>query len=75
MDFLIPYATEGITPELIHTETPSPNNPLGVKGAGEAGIIPVSAVITNAIADALGQPIDRTPLSPLDLYELTKDAA
>jgi carbon-monoxide dehydrogenase large subunit len=75
MDFLIPYATEAIRPEMIHTETPSPNNPLGVKGAGEAGIIPVSAVITNAVSDALGQPIDHTPLSPLDLYELTKDAA
>jgi carbon-monoxide dehydrogenase large subunit len=75
MDFLIPYATEAVRPELIHTETPSPNNPLGVKGAGEAGIIPVSAVITNAIADAIGQPIDRTPLSPVDVHELLGEAA
>jgi len=70
MDFLVPYATEAVRPTLLHTETPTPNNPLGVKGAGEAGIIPVSAAITNAVADALGRPVDRTPLSPLDLYEL-----
>jgi CO/xanthine dehydrogenase Mo-binding subunit len=71
MDFLIPYATEVVRPELHHTETPSPNNPLGVKGVGEAGIIPVSVVITNAVADAMGTAIDHTPLAPLELYELS----
>ena len=72
MDFLIPYATEVPKAQLHHTETPSPNNPLGVKGVGEAGVIPVSATIANAVSDALGKPIDRMPLSPLDLFELTK---
>jgi carbon-monoxide dehydrogenase large subunit len=72
MDFLIPYATEVPQAELHHTETPSPNNDLGVKGVGEAGVIPVSATIANAVSDALGKPIDRMPLSPLDLFELTK---
>ena len=72
MDFLIPYATEVPKAELHHTETPSPNNDLGVKGVGEAGVIPVSATIANAVSDALGKPIDRMPLSPLDLFELTK---
>jgi aerobic carbon-monoxide dehydrogenase large subunit len=32
---------------------PSPNNPLGVKGAGEGGIIPVGGVLSNAVASAL----------------------
>jgi CO/xanthine dehydrogenase Mo-binding subunit len=72
MDFLIPYATETPRPELHHTETPSPNNPLGVKGVGEAGIIPVSAVITNAVSDALGREIDHTPIAPLELFDLTR---
>jgi hypothetical protein len=35
-------------------ERPSPNNPLGAKGAGEGGIIPVGGVIANAVAAALG---------------------
>jgi aerobic carbon-monoxide dehydrogenase large subunit len=70
MDFLIPYATEVPEPELLHTETPSPNNELGVKGVGEAGTIAVAATIANAVADALGRPVDRMPLSPLDLFEM-----
>ena len=35
-------------------DKPSPNNPLGAKGAGEGGIIPVAGVIANAVAAALG---------------------
>ena len=37
MDFLVPYATEVPHVEVLHLETPSPLNPLGVKGVGEAG--------------------------------------
>lgn len=70
MDFLMPYATEVPEPQLFHTETPSPNNELGVKGVGEAGTIPVAATIANAISDALGTPIDRMPISPSQLHEL-----
>ena len=41
MDFLMPYVTEVPAQiEIDHLETPSPLNPLGIKGAGEAGVIP-----------------------------------
>jgi len=70
MDFLMPYATEVPEPQLHHTETPSPNNELGVKGVGEAGTIPVAAAIANAISDALGTPLDRMPVSASQLHEL-----
>jgi CO/xanthine dehydrogenase Mo-binding subunit len=75
MEFLIPYSTE--VPELVvgHLETPSPLNPLGVKGAGEAGVIPVGAVIASAIEDALGVPVTEMPLSPLKLFELQQRSA
>ena len=43
-DFLVPYATEMPDVEIIHLETPSPLNPLGIKGVGEAGCIAVGAV-------------------------------
>jgi CO/xanthine dehydrogenase Mo-binding subunit len=69
MEFLMPYATEIPPIEIDHIETPSPLNPLGVKGAGEAGVIPVGAVIASAIEDATGLPITEMPLSPLKLYE------
>jgi CO/xanthine dehydrogenase Mo-binding subunit len=71
MEFLMPYATEIPPIEIDHIETPSPLNPLGVKGAGEAGVIPVGAVIGSAVEDALGVPITEMPLSPLKLYELS----
>lgn len=70
MDFLMPYATEIPKVETAHLETPSPLNPLGIKGAGEAGVIPVSAVIASAIEDAEGFPVDRMPISPSDLFDL-----
>ena len=70
MDFLIPYASEVPTVEIDHLETPSPLNPLGIKGAGEAGVIPGAAVIASAIEDAEGIPITRMPISPSELWEL-----
>jgi CO/xanthine dehydrogenase Mo-binding subunit len=72
MEFLMPYSTE--IPEVVvgHLETPSPLNPLGVKGAGEAGVIPVGAVMASAIEDALGVPVIGMPLSPLRLFELQR---
>lgn len=70
MDFLMPYATEIPHIETAHLETPSPLNPLGIKGAGEAGVIPVSAVLASAIEDAEGFPIDRMPISPSELFHL-----
>jgi CO/xanthine dehydrogenase Mo-binding subunit len=74
MDFLMPYVTE--LPdriELGHQETPSPLNPLGIKGAGEAGVIPVSAVLAAAVEDATGIRITRMPLSPSELYHLRRE--
>jgi carbon-monoxide dehydrogenase large subunit len=75
MDFLMPYATEIPHIETGHMETASPLNPLGIKGAGEAGVIPVSAVIAAAIEDAEGIRISRMPISPSELYHLRLDAA
>jgi carbon-monoxide dehydrogenase large subunit len=71
MDFLMPYVTE--VPERIdidHLETPSPLNPLGIKGAGEAGVIPSAAVFASAIEDAEGIPITAMPISPSELFAL-----
>ncbi len=70
MDFLMPYASEVPHIEIDHLETPSPLNPLGVKGAGEAGVIPGSAAIASAIEDAEGFPIYAMPISPSELYAL-----
>jgi CO/xanthine dehydrogenase Mo-binding subunit len=72
MDYLIPYATEIPEISVGHVETPSPLNPLGLKGAGEAGVIPVQAVVVGAVEHALGIRIDEAPLGPNRLFELAR---
>ncbi len=72
MDFLMPYATEVPRPELHHMETPSPRNELGMKGVGEAGVLPVSAALASAIEDATGVVVERMPLAPSDLFAMTR---
>jgi carbon-monoxide dehydrogenase large subunit len=67
-DYLLPTACEFPHIRVIETEDyPAPHNPLGAKGAGEGGIIPVGGVIANAVAAALSdfhiQP-NGLPLSP-----------
>jgi aerobic carbon-monoxide dehydrogenase large subunit len=51
--YLVPSATEFPRWELYRTETPSPTNPLGVKGVGETGAIASPAAVMNAVIDAL----------------------
>ena len=64
---LMPGACEMPRLDLIHTESPTPLNPLGAKGAGEGGVIPVPAAIAAAVEDALapfGVLIDDVPIAP-----------
>ena len=74
-DYLLPTALDVPRMELGHTSTASPLNPLGIKGAGEAGAIPVGALFAQAIENALDLARKRIelleiPLSPSRLYEL-----
>ena len=75
-DYLLPTALEVPNMEIGHTVTASPLNPLGIKGAGEAGAIPVGPLFAQAIEDALGLlpqgiELNEIPLSPNRLFELT----
>jgi aerobic carbon-monoxide dehydrogenase large subunit len=72
MDFLMPYASEIPDVVIDHQQTPSPLNPLGIKGAGEAGVIPGTAAIASAIEDAVGRRIASMPISPTELYDLVR---
>jgi carbon-monoxide dehydrogenase large subunit len=73
MDFLMPYVSEvPRSIEIDHLETPSPLNPLGIKGAGEAGVIPSAALFASAIEDAEGFPITSMPISPSELFDLRR---
>ncbi|MFQ5771335.1 MAG: molybdopterin cofactor-binding domain-containing protein, partial [bacterium] len=73
MDYLLPTATDVPEIETDHVETPSPLNPLGIKGAGEAGAIPVGPLLAQAIENALSDynlELCEIPLSPNRLFEL-----
>jgi aerobic carbon-monoxide dehydrogenase large subunit len=64
--------------ELRHLETPTPLNPLGAKGAGEGGIMPVHSLIAQAIEDALApfgcRRIERVPVTRADIHEMIRTA-
>ena len=74
VDFLYPTATEVPAIQVDHLATPSPVTEGGIKGMGEGGLIGGPSAIVNAISDALGVPVDRTPLRPCDVLELVAAA-
>jgi carbon-monoxide dehydrogenase large subunit len=63
MDYAVPRAEDVPTFELGHTVTPSPWNPLGVKGHGESGTIAAPPAVVNAVIDALS-PLGVKALDP-----------
>ncbi len=78
MDYLVPRSTD-MPPriEIAHQETKSPLNPMGSKGVGEAGVIPIPAVLAQALENALnidGLEILEMPMSPNRLFELVQEA-
>jgi carbon-monoxide dehydrogenase large subunit len=69
-EYLLITATEMPPIKLLHLESPSPLNALGIKGVGEAGVLPMAAAIASAIDNALddyGIHITNVPVSPMDL--------
>ena len=77
-DYLMPSAGDFPVIRAFALELrPAPHNPLGAKGAGEGGIIPVGGVIANAVANALsslGVEPRVLPLSPGRVWELIEEA-
>jgi len=77
-DYLLPTAEDFPSIRVFALEShPSPTNPLGAKGAGEGGIVPVGGVIANAVASALsafGVEPHALPLSPQRVWALIEEA-
>jgi aerobic carbon-monoxide dehydrogenase large subunit len=70
MDYALPRSDDVPPLEIDHLETPSPLNPLGLKGVGESGTLPVAAVVASAVEDALteqGVRVEHVPLTPARL--------
>ena len=69
-DYLLPTARDVPRLDIDYVDNPTPLNPLGVKGAGQGGTIPVPAAIASAVSDALrplGIKVHRVPVTPVDL--------
>jgi carbon-monoxide dehydrogenase large subunit len=78
-DYLMPTASDFPSIRAVALEQkPSPLNPMGTKGAGEGGIIPVGGVVANAVAAALsslGVKLHELPLTPPRVWQLIQDAS
>ena len=78
MEYALPRALDVPDVEVHHVVTPSPLNPLGVKGAGEGGTLPAPAAIANAVVDALaplGVNVTEMPLTRERLWRRVRAAA
>ena len=77
MDYPVPRAADMPDVKFAYSEIPSPTNPLGIKGAGEAGTIGSAPALVNAVLDAL-RPLGIThidmPVTPLKIWQLLNEA-
>jgi carbon-monoxide dehydrogenase large subunit len=76
-EYLLVTATEMPRIDVLHRESPSPLNPLGIKGVGECGVVPTAAAIVSAIEDALtpfGVRIAQAPIRPAEIVALIEAA-
>ncbi len=76
-EYLIPSAPEIPDFELHYMQSPTPLNPLGVKGVGETGTVPAAAAVVAAVEDALspfGARISDYPVSPAKIVEIVQSA-
>ena len=71
--YRLPLAIDSPRVEIITMEHPTADGPHGVRGVGEPAIVPVTAVIGNAISDAIGKPFHTTPITPEDVLKALED--
>jgi CO/xanthine dehydrogenase Mo-binding subunit len=69
--YRLPTALDVPRVDVTLLESPSPAGPRGAKGVAEPPIVPVAAAIANAVADAVGQPMSKLPITPFALLETT----
>jgi aerobic carbon-monoxide dehydrogenase large subunit len=78
MDYALPSACDVPEVEIVHLQTATPLNPLGIKGLGEGGAIGSHAAVANAVADALSEcnaRLTRTPLRAELVHALARTAS
>jgi CO/xanthine dehydrogenase Mo-binding subunit len=71
--YRLPTARDAPPIEIILLEHPAPDGPFGAQGDAEPPIVPVAAVIANAVSDAIGRPINRLPITPFDVLAALRE--
>jgi aerobic carbon-monoxide dehydrogenase large subunit len=77
LDYALPTAGDVPVMTIVHQHSPSPLNPLGVKGVGEGGAVAPPAAVANAVCDALapfGVEVNATPIRPEQLLRALRQA-
>ncbi|HEY3917907.1 MAG TPA: xanthine dehydrogenase family protein molybdopterin-binding subunit [Stellaceae bacterium] len=74
MDYAMPRADDLPLFAVRQNSVPAQNNPLGVKGAGEAGVTPATSAVIGAIVDALGIPHLEMPATPERVWRALREA-
>jgi carbon-monoxide dehydrogenase large subunit len=76
MDYLLPTAHDAPAFDIVLGASTPSDNPLGVRGVGEAGIPAVAAAVAAAIEDSVGSPpvLDETPMTPARVFDLISAA-
>ena len=69
LDYRMPTALDLPKIDTIIVEIPNVNHPFGVRGIGETGIVPPAPAIANALADAIGSRLYKTPMNPGRILE------
>ncbi len=69
LDYRIPVASDLPMIEAVIVEVPNPNHPFGVKGVGEANLVPSLAAVANAVSHAVGRRMTELPISPPKVLE------
>jgi CO/xanthine dehydrogenase Mo-binding subunit len=64
LDYRMPTSLDVPMIDAVIVEVPNPGHPFGVRGVGEANIVPPLAAIANAIHDAIGVRLDKLPMNP-----------
>ena len=69
LDYRMPIALDLPMIDAVIIEVPNPGHPFGVRGVGEANIVPTLAVMANAVYDAIGVRMSELPLTPASVVK------
>ena len=75
LDYRMPTSLDVPMIDAVIVEVPNPGHPFGVRGVGEANIVPPLAAIANAVHDATGARVDRLPMNPAAIVSALHDGS